>query len=288
MKYDFIDKNKTKHCIRKMAKILDISRSGYYAWRSHSRSKRSITNDGLLKSIKDVFYKSKKRYGSPRIHADLNDQGISCNPKTVARIMKEYGLVAVARKKYRPTTNSKHNFPIAENLLNRNFKVSKPNKAWVSDITYIFTKEGWQYLCIIIDLFNREVIGWSLNHRMKQDLVIMAINMGIQKKKPKEGLIFHSDRGSQYAAKKVSSLLKCNGILQSMSRKGNCWDNACAESFFHSLKVEEVYTKKYKTRSECRISIFEYIEIFYNRIRRHSHLGYKSPVQFESDYKKTA
>ena len=288
MKYDFMNNNNSKHCIRKMAEILEVSRSGYYAWKTRSQSKRSITNETLVKNIKGVFKKSRKRYGSPRVHAELCSEGVYCNLKTVAKIMNHHGLIAQGRKKYRPTTNSRHNHPIAPNHLDRKFSVSSPNKVWVSDITYISTEEGWQYLCVIIDLFNREIVGWALDYRMKQELVITAIHMAIQKKRSASGLIFHSDRGSQYAAKKVSALLKQNGFIQSMSRKGNCWDNACAESFFHSLKIEEVYTQKYRTRAESRTAIFEYIEIFYNRIRRHSYLGYKSPVQFELDYKKSA
>ena len=203
MKYDFMNNNNSKHCIRKMAEILEVSRSGYYAWKTRSQSKRSITNETLVKNIKGVFKKSRKRYGSPRVHAELCSEGVYCNLKTVAKIMNHHGLIAQGRKKYRPTTNSRHNHPIAPNHLDRKFSVSSPNKVWVSDITYISTEEGWQYLCVIIDLFNREIVGWALDYRMKQELVITAIHMAIQKKRSASGLIFHSDRGSQYAAKSI-------------------------------------------------------------------------------------
>jgi len=210
----------------------------------------------------------------------LRANGIRCGKNRIARLMRENGIQAKTKRRFKITTDSKHNLPIAENLLDQEFTVDAPNKTWTGDITYIWTKQGWMYLAVVLDLFNREIVGWSMRKRITRDIVIAALAMAIQRKRPHKGLIFHSDRGSQYASHEFRRLLEKHSIIQSMSGKGNCYDNAVTESLFHTLKTELVYFEKYRTRAEARQSIFEYIEIFYNRVRRHSALGYVSPVDF--------
>lgn len=231
--------------------------------------------------IKELHKKSYRAYGSPRITKDLKATGIKCGENRVARIMKVHGIVGKAAKKFKATTDSKHNLPIAENLLKQNFVTEKPNTVWVSDITYIWTLEGWLYLAVILDLYSRQVVGWAMSNRMTSGLVIKALYQAIGRRNPGIGCVFHSDRGVQYASADFRDVLKVYGFIQSMSRKGNCYDNAVAESFFHTLKTEHVYDYRYETRAEATQSIFEYIEMFYNRQRRHSTLGYRSPVSFE-------
>ena len=281
MKYEFTKEISNQFPISRICKTLKISKSGYYAWFKNPKSKRDLKNECLLKKIKEFHNISRKRYGSPRIYKDLKDAGIACSLNRTARLMKKNNIEAKMKKKFKITTNSKHNYPIAENILDRNFSVKEKDRVWVSDISYIYTAEGWEYLCIIMDLFSRNIVGWSMDSRMKVDLVKNAFNMAYNKRKPKPGLIFHSDRGSQYACKEFRKLLKSKKFIASMSRKGNCWDNACAESFFHSLKTEEVYFNYYNSRAEAKRSVFEYIEVFYNRTRRHSYLGYISPENYE-------
>jgi transposase InsO family protein len=236
----------------------------------------------IEKEIREIYRKSHGRYGSPRIHAEIRTSGKRINRKRVARLMRINRIRAVTKRKYKATTNSAHNKSVADNLLNQNFKATGPNKIWVSDITYIWTKEGWLYLVVIMDIYSRRIVGWSMSENISTNLVITAIVYAIINRNPEEGLIFHSDRGSQYASDGVKSLLRQNKINQSMSRKGNCYDNAVAESFFHSLKTELVYQTNFMTRVEAKNYIFEYIEIFYNRQRRHSALNYLSPVEFEN------
>jgi transposase InsO family protein len=231
--------------------------------------------------IKVVHEKSRKTYGSPRIHAELNENGTACSQYRVARLMRQHGIVSKHKRKFRVTTNSVHSFPIAENLLQRRFNVFRPGQCWVSDITYISTREGWLYLAITLDLFHRKVIGWAMGRWITRHLVIDALNMAVKNGCLKNGLIHHSDRGVQYASNEFQALLKSNGIQCSMSRKGDCWDNAVAESFFHTLKVELIHGKVYDTRQQAKTAIFEYIEVFYNRQRRHSYLGFLSLVDFE-------
>lgn len=271
-----------EHSIEMMANILKVSRSGYYSWLTRPESKRSIENKKLLEEIKMIHKESRQVYGSPRIHAKLVMQGWNCCQKRVARLMKDNNIRSKAVKKYKATTNSKHSNPVADNLLSRKFTVHTPDKVWVSDITYIYTDEGWLYLCVIVDLFSRKIIGWSMSNKIDTDLVIKAFLMAKLNRNNPKGVLFHSDRGVQYTSKRFQTILFDNKYLCSMSRKGNCWDNACAESFFHTLKMEEVYHQRYKTREEARNNIFEYIEIFYNRKRLHSHLGYMSPEEYEN------
>lgn len=218
--------------------------------------------------------------GLPRTYM-LN--GIRCGKNRVARLMRNNGIVARSRRKFKATTNSKHTLPVAENLLEQNFHTDRPNKIWASDISYIPTLEGWLYLVVIIDVFSRQVVGWAMSERMTAEFVIRALSHDIRGRRPSVGLIFHSDRGVQYACSAFKDVLSQYGFRQSMSRKGNCYDNAMVESFFHTLKTEHVYSYRYTTRAEARQSIFEYIEMFYNRVRRHSTLGYRSPVCFEQE-----
>lgn len=267
-----------------MASLLCVSRGGYYSWLTRPESRWKRENRELVKIISKIHVDSRGTYGSPRIHAELKAQNVMCGYNRVARLMREFSIRAKAARKFKATTNSKHKNPVAPNILARNFNVSGPNKAWVSDITYIYTEEGWLYLCVVIDLFGKTVIGYSMGNRCNQDLVSRAFLMACQIRNPGKKVIFHSDRGVQYTAKKFQKLLKKRGFICSMSRKGDCWDNACAESFFHTLKVEEVHGANYRTRQEARRAIFDYIHVFYNRKRRHSSLGYMSPYQYEKEY----
>jgi transposase InsO family protein len=219
------------------------------------------------------------------IHKQLSKEGIKCSKKQVERLMVEQGLKARQKRKFKNTTDSNHDLPIKKNILNRQFKVSQPNKAWVSDITYIYTKEGWLYLAVIIDLYGRKVVGWSMDERITKELVLEALEMAINRREPARSLIFHSDRGSQYASHEFQRTLWEHGFISSMSRKGNCWDNAVSESFFSTLKTELIYQNQYESRGEAKRDIFQYIEIFYNRFRLHSALGYKSPEEYENERK---
>jgi len=281
MKYWFMDQHRSSHGVQKMCRVLVVSRSGYYRWKSQPQSKRQKDNEKILMGIRESHKNSRRAYGSPRITEDLQAQGMRCSENRVARLMKIHGIIGKAKKKFKATTNSKHTLPVADNLLNQNFEAEKPNTIWVSDITYIPTLEGWLYLVVILDLFSRQVVGWAMSDRLTSGFVVKAMYQAIGRRKPSSECIFHSDRGIQYASSDFRDILKAYGFVQSMSRKGNCYDNAVAESFFHTLKTEHVYDYRYETRAEARQSIFEYIEMFYNRQRRHSALGYLSPVSFE-------
>jgi putative transposase len=264
-----------------MCQVLSVSRSGYYDWLKEPISQRKIKDMQLKKKIKQLYQKSRKRYGSPRIYQQLLREGYHIGRKRVARLMQEMGIQAVAKKKYQATTDSAHSKPVADNHLNRDFTPEKPNKSWVADITYIWTAEGWLYLATIMDLYSRKIIGWSLRERLTKDLVIGALDMAVKERNISADLLLHSDRGSQYASELYQLLLLKHGILCSMSGKGNCWDNAVMESFYRTLKVELIYQNKYETRRQAQMDIFEYIEIFYNRERLHSSLGYYTPEEYE-------
>ena len=281
MKYWFIDQHCSTHGVQKMCRVIEASRSGYYRWKIQPQSKRQKENEKILVEIKEAHKNSRKTYGSPRIAEELRSNGTTCSKKRVARLMKIHGIVGKAKKKFKATTNSNHTLPVAENLLNQNFAAEKPNTVWVSDITYIPTREGWLYLAVILDLYSRQVVGWAMSDRLTSGFVVRALYQAIGRRHPASGCILHSDRGVQYASTDFRDVLSAYGFIQSMSRKGNCYDNAVAESFFHTLKTEHVYDYQYETRAEARQSIFEYIEMFYNRQRRHSALGYRSPVSFE-------
>lgn len=264
-----------------MCKVLAVSRAGFYAWRKKPESQRKRDDKRFLTIIKDRFNKSRKTYGYRRIHDDFIDLKESCGKHRIARIMKDNDIRPKTKRKFKVTTDSRHSKPIHENHLDRQFNAKIPNQRWVSDITYIPTVEGWLYLAVVMDLYSRKIIGWSMSDRMKESLVIDALKMALFRRKINSNLLLHSDRGSQYASDNFQHLLRDNHIQCSMSRKGDCWDNAAMESFFHTLKTECVYHEKYLTRIEAKKSIFDYIEVFYNRQRKHSFLGYQSPEQFE-------
>lgn len=280
MKYQFIKNHSGEFPVKKMAEVLQVSKSRYYSWLKEP-SVKIIKDQYLEPKIMKIFETNRETYGSPRISDALKDEGIICGVNRTARIMKNMDIKASTKKKFIVTTDSNHDYPIAPNIVDRNFTVERPNEVWVSDITYIWTHEGWLYLCVILDLFSRLVVGYSMSVNIDTQLVSAALKMALISRNPDDGLIFHSDRGSQYASHDFRDLLENNGIIQSMSRKGNCWDNACAESFFSTLKKEEVYRRSYKTRKDARISIFDYIATFYNNIRKHSFLDYLSPESFE-------
>jgi len=264
-----------------MCKVFGVNRSKYYQWLHNPVTERKKKDEILESKIRIIHNQSKKRYGSPRVHAELKAQGERVSRKRVARIMRENKIVSISKKRFKATTDSKHSFPVCSNLLNQNFYSQAPNQAWVGDITYIPTEEGWLYLATVIDLFSRMVVGWAVGERMTTDLVEQAFLKAYWKRKPTDNLIFHSDRGSQYASHSYQKLLKTLNVRQSMSAKGNCYDNAVAENFFSKLKTEFVNHEKFNSRKEAKLGIFEYIEMFYNRERKHSNLLYLSPLQFE-------
>lgn len=267
-----------------MCEVLEVSRSGFYQWRKRPESNRSKRQRELVSEMELIHEdRDMKSYGSPRMHEELNARGFDCSENTVARLMNEHDIRASTTEKYRATTDSSHNHPVAENVLNREFEQENPNRVWLADITYIWTAEGWLYLACVLDTYSRKVVGWSMNTRMTKDLVLDALRMALGRRDvdATSGVLHHSDRGSQYASEAYQELLRRENITCSMSRKGNCWDNAMMESFFATLKKERIHQERYATRAEARASVFDYIERFYNRVRRHSALGYLSPEQFE-------
>lgn len=264
-----------------MCRVLQVSSSGYYAWQRRQTDQKLNKDAKLLEKIIQIFFYHKGRYGVPRVYKELRKQGIMCNKKRVERLMKSQGLKAWSKVKFKGTTNSKHKYPVAPNLLERYFQASYPNQVWTGDITYIRTVEGWLYLAVVIDLYSRKIVGWAMSKRIGSKLVIDALRMAIANRDPQPGLIFHSDRGVQYAAHLFQKIVKNYGFVQSMSRKGDCWDNAPTESFFASLKKELIRGKLYNTRENAMNAIFQYIEGYYNGIRLHSFLDYNSPVEFE-------
>ncbi len=265
-----------------MCNILGVGRTSYYDYLRAEPSARMIENQNLAAKIKKVFIDSRATYGTRRIRRLLLNSGMEISRRRVEKIMKQESLVCKTRRKFKVTTDSNHKLSISPNILERNFIAEKPNQKYVGDITYIWTQEGWLYLATVIDLFSRRVVGWSMSGRMKASLVNDALLMALWKRKPEQGLIWHTDRGSQYAADSHRKILKEHGVIQSMSRKGNCWDNSVAESFFHTLKTELTHHMNYKTRDEAKNAIFEYIEIFYNRKRMHSSNDYFSPEEYET------
>jgi transposase InsO family protein len=282
MKYRFISFHRETFKVGRMCKLLKVSRSRYYAWLKRPESSRSRENRRLEDKIRVLHNASHGIYGSPRIHRDLVDDGIRCGKNRVARIMREAGIRSRTKRKFRATTNSKHNLPVAPNLLNQDFTAKAQDRAWVGDITYILTEEGWLYLAVLLDLYNREVVGWAASSRITRQLSIDALQMALGKRNPDQGLLHHTDRGSQYASGDYQKVLKEHGMICSMSRKGNCYDNAVAESFFGRLKSEWVNHQRYLSRTEAIQSLFYYIEIFYNRKRRHSSINYVTPQEYET------
>ena len=264
-----------------MCRVLSVSRSGYYSWHKRPESHRTSENKELLKQIKLVYETNRQVYGSPRITHELRSKGLSCGENRVARLMRLNAITAKSKRRFKVTTNSKHKLSVAENLVNQNFIAEKPNKLWTSDITYIWTTEGWLYLAVVLDVFSRAIVGWATSAHATSNLVTEAVKNALIGRKIGTGLIFHSDRGSQFASDDVKELLKQKQITQSMSAKGNCYDNAITESFFSTLKTEHTFFEKFQTRREARSSIFNYIEMFYNRKRRHSAIEYMAPFEFE-------
>lgn len=283
MKYQFIAAHREEFEITVMCRVLAVSRSGYYAWRQRPVSPREMADQALSQQIKTIPQQSRQTYGSPRIQVELAENGVSCGHNRVARLMHDEELWAKQKRKFRvTTTDSAQPYPVAPNLLNQDFTASRPNEKWLTDITYIPTAEGWLYLAGVMDLFSRRIVGWAMSDSLERPFVIAALQMAIKMRQPPPGLLHHSDRGSQYASQDYQALLTQHHMGCSMSRTGNCYDNAPMESFFGTLKTELVHHCHYQTKAEAKTDIFEYIEVFYNRFRRHSALYYQSPVNYEN------
>jgi transposase InsO family protein len=269
--------------VEKMARVLSVSRSGYYAWIHRPESMRRCQKVELTEQIREIQRQMHHRYGTPRVTRELARRGRSVGHNRVARILREKGLGARPKRRFRVTTKSAQGPVVAVNMLDRRFSAAAVNQKWVSDITYVATAEGWLYLCVIVDLYSRRVVGWSMGTSLATELVTAAFMMAVMRRRPPRGLMFHSDRGTQYASLAFRKGLACYGMLQSMSRKGECWDNACAETFFKTLKTELIGQRIYRTRKDAKAAIFEYIEVFYNRVRLHSYLNYTTPAEYEQD-----
>jgi len=274
--------HRTEFPLIMMCRLFGVSRSGYYAWLDRPESRRAQETRALTGRIRVVHAQSREMYGAPRVWRQLRAQGHLCGKNRVARLMRENGIRAKGRRRYRATTDSRHALPVAPNLLERHFEPGCADRVWASDITYIRTQEGWLYLAPVMDLHSRRIVGWSMGSELDHSLAVKALQMAIANRRPRRGLIHHSDRGVQYACGEYQRLLRAHGIRSSMCRKGDCWDNAPMESFFATLKTELVRHRSYRTRGEARREIFEYIEGFYNRRRMHSSLGYVSPAEFEA------
>ena len=286
MRYQFIERHEPVWPVIRMCDVLDVSTQGYYAWRGREPGQRALLNAALDATIARIYWQHKGRYGAPRIWAELQAQGRCCRENRVARRMQVMGLKAIQAKKFKVTTDSEHDKPVAPDLVQQDFTAAGPNQKWVSDITYVWTGAGWLYLAVVMDLYSRAIIGWSLQSRMTQQLVCDALTMALFRRGFPKEVIVHSDRGSQYCSKRYQKLLQQNKLLCSMGRTGCCYDNAAMESFFHSLKVELIHRVSYTTRDRARQSIFEYIEVYYNRQRRHSAIGYQIPMVFDDKQKR--
>lgn len=284
MKFQFIEAHRIRFTVQLMCEVLQVSRSGYYAWRKRPISKREMANQVLVKQIRAVHEQSFETYGSPRIYHELNAQGIRCSEKRVARLMRRHGIQAKQTKRFRVTTKANRQHLVAPNLLRRPFTASRPDEKWLADISYIHTREGYLYLAAVMDLFSRRIVGWAMAPRMTSALVITALKMALRQRRPPQGLLHHSDQGSQYTGTHYRQLLHHHQIRVSMNGVGNYYDNAPMESFFGTLKQELVYHRSYRTRAQARSDIFYYLEAFYNRRRRHSSLTYLSPDEFERHY----
>jgi putative transposase len=270
-----------RYPINVLCRALMLSRGGYYTWLRDDGGKRLHRDTQLLKEIQRIHTKHKRRYGSPRIYRELRDEDISCSKERIERLMRDDGLRGKQKRKYKVTTDSKHHLPVAPNVLAGRFSWERPDQAWVGDITYIPTEEGWLYLAVLLDLFSRRIVGWAMDKSMTRHLPLRALKMAVQRRRPSKGLIHHTDRGSQYASADYRAFVDANGMVCSMSAKGRCYDNAVAESFFHSLKVELVYGQRFNSREDAMSAIFNYMEVYYNTMRRHSALDYVSPTDYE-------
>jgi transposase InsO family protein len=288
--FAWVEERKAEWSITLLCRVPGVSRAGFYAWRSREPSAAEVRREELAEEVKAVHAEVKARYGSPRVRAELVDRGHECSVNFVARVMREAGIAAKTKRKFRQTTDSDHSMPVAENVLDRDFNPEEPNASWVADVTYIPTREGWLYLAVVEDLFSRRVVGWSMDQTITSRLVVDALEMALAARlegSSGSGLVSHSDRGSQYASEHDQRRLAEERITCSMSRRGNCWDNAPMGSFFAPLKKELVHHEDYATRDEAKASILEYIEAFYNRVRRHSALGYVAPDEYERAHNQT-
>ena len=281
MRYRFVQGHLGRFPVAALCRVMNVTRSGYYAWQRREPSERQKQDMTLLVQVRQFFERSKRTYGSPRILRDLKAAGFDCGKHRVARLMRQAGLRAVVATRLRLMTDSKHALPVADNLLNRDFEAPKPNLKWASDITYLRTGEGWLYLAVVVDLFSRRIVGWSMQASLDRWLVVNALKTALCQRRPGADLLHHSDRGVQYASRDFQAVLHEHGLRCSMSRRGNCWDNAPVESFFGTLKQELVNRCRFATREVARREVFSYIEVWYNRQRRHSSLGYVSPAEFE-------
>jgi putative transposase len=281
VRYAFIEECCWEFPVELMCEVLGVSKSGYFDWCKRGDSPKEARANDLVVKIERIHEGSRKTYGSPRVYRILKAMGERCSKTTVERLMREQGIRSKMRRKFKATTDSNHRLPVAPNVVKRDFTAKSPNRLWCSDITYLWTEEGWLYLAAIIDVFTRKVVGWAMRDRLTLPLALEAIEMAVQRQKPHKGLVHHSDRGCQYAAREYQKVLNYHGMVASMSRKGQCWDNALAESFFHTLKTEHVYHERFATKAQARSSVFEWIEVFYNRQRIHSALGFVSPECYE-------
>jgi putative transposase len=281
MRYQFIDEQKKAWPVTLLCGILDVSRSGYYDWTVRGQSQHVSSNHQLDRRIREIFAEHRQRYGAPRITKTLRHEGLRCSENRIGRRMQLLGLKAIQAKKFKVTTDSTHSKPVAPDLLEQDFRAEAPNQKWTSDITYVWTNEGWLYLAVVMDLYSRAIVGWSMNRRMTQQLVCDALSMALFRRSFPKDTILHSDRGSQYCSRRYQRLLVNNRLRCSMGRRATCYDNAVTESFFHTLGVELVHRMRYTTRRMAKFSIFEYIETYYNRQRRHSAFGHRIPIVFE-------
>jgi putative transposase len=281
VKYAWIKQNAADFAVLRLCRLVEVSRSAYYAWLHRTPTHTEKSDQKITEIIVSAFRKSRGTYGTRRLKKVLIQQDRIVSRRRIGRLMREAQLICKTRRRFKATTNSRHNLPVADNHLDRQFAVQRPNQVYTGDITYIHTQQGWLYLAVVIDLFSRQIVGWSMAEHIRTKLVNDALLMAIWKRKPAKGLLWHTDRGSQYASESHRALLKQYGISQSMSRKGNCWDNAVSESFFHTLKTELIHHQIFLNRDEARQAVFEYIEVFYNRERLHSANGYLSPVDYE-------
>jgi len=284
LRYRFIGAEKANYPVRVLCRVLEVTRSGFYAWLCREPSVRAKANQRLQLEIRAIHERSRKTYGSPRVHAELKAQGFRVGRNRIARQMHEMGIFGRRPKRFKKTTDSKHGQPVADNLLDRRFTARRPNQVWATDITYVWTREGWAYLAVVIDLFARRVVGWAIADHMRTELVLEALQMALGRRVPTRRLMHHSDRGSQYASAAYRHVLREQGIVCSMSGKGACWDNAVCESFFSTLKTELVHRHDWQTRDAVKSAIAEFIECFYNVQRLHSTLGYVAPAKYEESY----
>lgn len=283
MRFRLIDAEKAKLPVGRMCALLDVSPSGYYAWRSRKPSRRQLDDMVFLAHIRAHFAASRRTYGSPRMHVELSEEGLAIGRHRVARLMSENGLRANQKRRFKRTTDSDHGGPVAANLIDQNFACNGPNQKWGADISYIWTAEGWLYLAIVLDFHSRRIVGWAISDRLKRDLALRALQRAITMRQPPPGLIHHSDRGSQYCSDDYRRLVKNAGMVASMSGKGNCYDNAIVETVFKTIKSELIWRTSFQTRHQADKSIGNYIDGFYNPVRRHSALGFKSPIRFEAE-----